>query len=121
MSDLQQANTQPPARQRRRLHWAVVAALWVIAAIWIAVDPLTGSHTSVTNRWMMNVSILLIAAAATTLIGWLIQIMVIEPMNDERRIFALGYHAGRYDAQQEGRPVLGVVTSLPGQSGRTGT
>lgn len=121
MSVLQEANARPPARGRRRLHWTVVAALWTIAAAWIAVDPLTGPHSTVTNRWMMNVSILIIAAAATTLIGWLIQVMTIEPINDERRTFALAYQAGRYDALNEGRPTLGVVADLPGQRGRTGT
>lgn len=92
-----------------------------MAAVWITVDPLTGTHSEPTTEWMQNISLLLIAAACTTLIGWLIQFLVIGPHNTEARSFELGYLAGRADALNESRPALGIVSELSRHNGRTGT
>lgn len=69
-------------------------------------------------------SLLLVAAACTMLIGYLIQVLTIEPYNDAGRQFELGYYSGWHDRSNEGRPALGIVTELdPQQRGgsRTGT
>lgn len=111
----------PSKRRRRRLPGIVVAILWVVAIGWICLEPLTSPHTLATMRWMNSVTLLLVAAACTTLIGWMVQSFVIEPNNTERRAFELGYVAGRYDALNEFRPALGVVTPLRGDRDQTGT
>lgn len=105
----------------RRVHGAVVAATWALAAGWILIDPLTGTHSSPTQRWMENIALLLVAGACTTLIAWLIQSLVIQPRNTSERAFELGYYAGRADALSESRPSLGLVTPLSDRHGRTGT
>lgn len=99
----------------------MVAALWGLAALWIAISPLTGDHSNAVSRGMQNIALLLVAAACTTLIVWLIQGLVIDPQNRNGRSFELGYQAGRADALNESRPSLGVVASLPDRNGRTGT
>lgn len=99
----------------------MVAALWVLAVLWITIDPLTGTHSSPTQRWMENISLLLVAAACTTLIAWLVQHFVIEPQNTATRSFELGYYAGRADVAKESRPSLGIVASFPSSTGQTGT
>lgn len=123
MSGIEHENQPPTIRsrgRRRRLHWTVVAGLWLIAGTWIAIDPLTGAHSDATGRWMSNMSLLLVAAACTTLIGYLIQVLAIEPHNDRDRRFELGYYAGRYDALHEGRPALGLVSDIGGSHGNSG-
>lgn len=114
--------SQPPEPPRRRsLHWGVVVTLWVVAALWIIVDPLTGTHASPTQRAMENVALLLVAAACTAQIVWLIQYLVIAPHNTGTRSFELGYYAGRADALNESRPSLGLVSPFPGSDNQTGT
>lgn len=105
----------------RRLPWGVVAALWGLAALWIIIGPLTGDHANATSRCMQNVTLLLVSAACTTLVVWLIQLLVIVPHNTTTRSFELGYYAGRSDALNESRPSLSVVAPLPGRHGQTGT
>lgn len=105
----------------RSIHWGVVAALWGLAALWIIVGALTGNHSNATSRAMQNVTLLLVSAACTTLVVWLIQYLVIEPQRLGDRKFELGYQAGRADVLNESRPSLGVVASLPDRHGQTGT
>lgn len=64
---------------------------------------------------------MLVAAACTTLIAWLMQYLVIEPQNKNNRKFELGYQAGRADALDESRPSLSVVSPFPGQRDQTGS
>lgn len=110
-----------PLQRCRRIHGVAVVATWTVATVWILVDPLTGTHSSPTQRWMENVALLLVAGACITLIAWLIQSLVVQPLNGTTRAFELGYQAGRVDALTEIRPSLGVVTSLADRHGRTGT
>jgi hypothetical protein len=117
---------QPPEIRRYRLHGAIVATLWTIAALWTVVDPLTGSHVDSTSRLMRSVSLLLVSAACTTLIVWLIQSGGTGrgspvPGYPATRAFEIGYHAGRADALNESRPSLTVVTPLSRPTGQTGT
>lgn len=105
----------------RRLHGGVVATLWGLAALWISIGPFTGDHANATSRWMQSVALLLVSAAGTTLVVWLIQYLVIEPRNISDRSFELGYYAGRADALNESRPSLSPVATLPHSSGKTGT
>lgn len=105
----------------RRLHWGVVAALWGLAALWITIGPFTGDHANATSRWMQNVALLLVSAACTMLVVWLIQYLVIQPQNTAGRTFELGYYAGRADALNEKRPPLGLVADFPSSTGQTGT
>lgn len=70
---------------------------------------------------MQNVTLLLVSAACTTLIVWLIQYLVIEPQKLGDRKFELGYQAGRADALSEMRPSLGIVAPFPNRHGQTGT
>lgn len=99
----------------------MVATLWAAAALWIVIGPLTGDHSNAVSRAMQNVTLLLVSAACTTLIAWLMQNLVIEPQNVGDRKFELGYQAGRADALTEMRPSLAAVASLPDRHGRTGT
>lgn len=99
----------------------MVAALWALAVTWIVTDPLTGTHSSPTQRWMENTALLLVSAASVTLIAWLMQNIVAKPRNTADRSFELGYYAGRAEALTDSRPSLGVVAPLPGQHGKTGT
>ena len=105
----------------KKIHWRVVAALWALAALWIIIGPLTGDHSNSVSRAMQNVTLLLVAAACTTLIAWLMQTLVIEPQNLGDRKFELGYQAGRADALAEMRPSLAPVAAFPDRHGRTGT
>ena len=105
----------------RKLRGGVVAALWGLAALWISISPLTGDHANATSRWMQSITLLLVSAACTALVVWLIQYLVIEPQKLGDRKFELGYHAGRADALAEMRPSLGVVTPFPDRRGRTGS
>lgn len=107
----------------------MVAALWGIAALWICINPLTGDHANATSRWLQSITLLLVSAAGTSLVVWLIQYLVIAPQNDATigdRKFELGYYAGRADALNEVRalddlkPPLGLVTTMNGSTGRTG-
>ena len=82
---------------------------------------MTGDHSNAVSREMQNITLLLVSAACTTLIVWLVQYLVIEPRNIGDRKFELGYQAGRADALNEMRPSLGVVTRLPDRHGQTGT
>ncbi|HEY0937148.1 MAG TPA: hypothetical protein VGD91_25840 [Trebonia sp.] len=99
----------------------MVAALSGLAALWIIVNPLTGNHANATNRWLQSVTLLLVSAACTTLVVWLIQYLVIKPHDISDRKFELGYQAGRADALTEMRPSLSAVASLSDRRGRTGT
>lgn len=97
--------------------------LWMLAVLWISVNPLTGSHSQPVSRWIAGTSLLLVSAACTVLIVWLIQRGAHEPqgaMYAADRAFELGYHAGRADVLNESRPSLGVVAEFP-SAGRTGT
>jgi len=73
---------------------------------------------------MGDVSLLLVAAACTVLIVWLMQRVIPMPSGTgytADRAFELGYYAGRADALNENRPSLGVVAEFPSSAGRTGT
>lgn len=115
--------SQPPENHRPyRMHGGFVVALCTIAALWIVVDPLTGSHVDSTSRLMRSVTLILISAACTAVIAWLFQQRTeTRPDCSATRAFELGYHAGRADAQNESRPSLGVVSEFPSSPGRTGT
>lgn len=99
----------------------MVATLWGLSALWIAISPFTGNHSNAVSRAMQSITLMLIAAACTTLFAWLVLAVVIEPQRRRDRTFELGYYAGRADALSESRPSLGVVTPLPDRHGRTGT
>lgn len=119
----EQRGKPPENGQSRRIHWSVVAALWALAALWISVDPLTGSHSDYISRWMGDVSLLLVAAACTVLIVWLMQRFTPEPQRSDcaaDRAFELGYHAGHADALTESRLPLGLASEFP-SARRTGT
>lgn len=97
--------------------------LCTLAVLWVSVNPLTGSHSQSVSRWMTGMSLLLVSAACTVLIAWLIQRGTTEPRGTDYasdRAFELGYYAGRADALNESRPSLGVVSEFP-SAGRTGT
>lgn len=122
MSEGNSSQNHVPSLQRcRRLRGEVVATLWGLAVLWVIIGPFTGDHSNATSRCMQNVALLLVAAACTTLMIWLMQYLVIEPRNKNDRSFELGYHAGRADALAEMRPSLGVVVPLPDRHGHTGT
>lgn len=108
------------------------AALWTLAALWISVDPLTGTHSGPVARWTGNIALLLVAAASSVLIVWLIRAGTPERPRDEYtsvRAFELGYAAGHADATAElraedeasPRPVFDLITGTNGKTSRTGT
>jgi hypothetical protein len=122
MSAVGQRSQPPETHPTHRVHGGIVAALCVATALWVAVDPLTGSHADSTSRLMRSISLLLVSAACAALIVWLIQRGGGQSGDyPATRAFELGYHAGRADALNEQRPSLGVVTTLPSSTGRTGT
>jgi len=98
----------------------VVAALWGLAAAWITGGLFSGDHSNAVSRWIQSITLLMVSAACTTLIVWLMQHLIIQPQNASDRRFELGYQAGRADALAEMRPFLGVVAQLSDRRGRTG-
>ena len=99
----------------------MVATLWGLAGAWIITCAFTGDHSNAASRAMQNITLLLVSAACTTLVVWLVQYIVIEPQKLGDRLFELGYQAGRANALNESHPSLGVVTNFPVRRGRTGT
>lgn len=81
---------------------------------------------------MGNIALLLVAAASTLLIAWLVRPATPEqPKRDDytaTRAYELGYAAGRADVldeqareTNESRPVFDLITGINGAGSRTGT
>lgn len=105
------------------IHGSAVAGIWGIATLWVAVNPVINTHTLNTSRWVTSIAMLLMTAAATLSIGYLVQAAITDPRGTGNRMFELGYRAGRYDRQAEGQVHLRLLESPEHehQNGKTGT
>jgi len=107
------------------VHGAAVIALWSIAACWVAFEMIIPPHRTEQLLWRASGALTLTVAASSTMIMWYLARVQIEPANDERRAFRLGYEAGYHDATQGNKPSTGVLYLLPNprdeDNSRTGT
>lgn len=110
-----------------RVHGATVIALWSIAAFWIALEVAFPPHRTEAILWRASTALALTASASSTMIMWYLARIQVEPANDERRAFRIGYQAGYHDAAEGRKPITagGTLYLLPNSrtesDTRTGT
>ena len=91
-------------RPTRRIHGAVVIASWGIAASWIAFEILNPPHRTEAVLWRASVALALTAGASCFLVIWYLIRAQIEPVNDERTAFRIGYRCGYVDRDEKQQP-----------------
>lgn len=93
----------------------MVVALWSISACWIAFELAVPPHRTEELLWRASGALALTAAASSTMIMWYLARVQIEPAQDERRAFRIGYSAGYHDAEKEHGPGPGSLHLVPRQ------
>lgn len=70
-----------------------------MTALWIAFEAMEPPHRTESALWMGSTGLMFTAAASDAAIMWYIARAHVEPVNDERFAFRMGYRAGYADSE----------------------